>query len=120
MNSFLKQIGFCTILLAIIVLGLVLFFAKQEEKSVTLKSYPWNNGELFARNDYRIFACGEELFLKASSDSAVAKGEGLYAESVSGSIVARGTPKTYDNASLPAFFEAIGGGLYHSGSMMDK
>ncbi len=116
MKFFLRQIWSYKVLFALLFFittsfGLTLFFMNSKKHLTVYKSYPWQEGELLARVDYRIFACGEELFLEATKDSPAGRGEGLYATSIPGSIIARGLPHTYGEASLPAFFEAIGGKL---------
>lgn len=116
MNSFfvkIKSRKALLVLMLVIALSLIsiLFFTNPKGPPYIHGSHPWQEGKLFSRVDYRIFACDEELFLEASSDSPVGRGDGLYAESVSGSIIARGTPNTYGEASLSAFFDAIGGKL---------
>ena len=71
----------------------------------------YRNGQVLSRVDYRIFACGEEIFLKPESGSPVEKGEGLFARSEQGGIVAKGKPHSTQDISLPAYFSAVGGKL---------
>jgi|GEM_PF-1173951 len=71
----------------------------------------WRNGQVLSRVDYRIFACGKEIFLKPEEESPVGKGKGLFARSEQGSIVAKGKPRSIKDITLPAYFGAAGGAL---------
>lgn len=71
-------------------------------------------GPVLSKVDYRIFACGEEIFLKADAQSPIGKRKGLFAHSKSGSIVADGVPSRIDDILLSSFFEATGGRLNFS------
>ncbi|MFA6106634.1 MAG: hypothetical protein WC745_03090 [Patescibacteria group bacterium] len=71
----------------------------------------WRNEQVLSRVDYRIFACGEEIFVKPDSESPVGKGEGLFGRSEQGSIVAKGKPRSVPDVTLPAYFSAVGGKL---------
>lgn len=70
--------------------------------------------KILSRNDYRIFACGEEIFLKANSESLATKRNGLFAHSKPGSIIADGVPSSIDDILLTSFFDAAGGTLEFS------
>jgi len=69
---------------------------------------------IFSRNDYRIFACGEEIFLKEDVKSLTTKGNGLFLRSKNGSIVADGVFLNNDDILLTSFFDAAGGSLEFS------
>lgn len=70
--------------------------------------------KILSRTDYRIFACGEEIFLKVDSESLKNKRRGLFARSKSGVIIADGIPLNYNDVLLSSFFEATGGALKFS------
>jgi len=75
--------------------------------------------QILSRTDYRIFACGEEIFLKANSKSLTTKRNGLFARSKSGSIIADGMPSNIDDILLTSFFDAAGGTLEFSDEQKD-
>lgn len=75
--------------------------------------------KILSKNDYRIFACGEEIFLKADAKSLIAKRNGLFANSKSGSIVTDGVPSSIDDILLTSFFNAAGGALEFSDEQRD-
>ncbi len=70
--------------------------------------------QILSRNDYRIFACGEEIFLKADAKSLITKRNGLFAHSQPGSIIANGAPLNTNDILLTSFFDAAGGTLEFS------
>ncbi len=75
------------------------------------KDKVWIKGPVLSRTDYRIFACGEELFLEPNQKLLNKKSNGLFARSESGIIIADGMPKYTDDVLLTSFFEAAGGTL---------
>lgn len=70
--------------------------------------------QILSRTDYRIFACGEEIFLKTNPELLKVKRNGLFAHSKSGSIIADGVPPSIDDILLTSFFDAAGGILEFS------
>lgn len=70
--------------------------------------------QILSRNDYRIFACGEEIFLKADAKSLITKRNGLFSRSEEGSIIADGVFSSIDDILLTSFFDAAGGTLEFS------
>jgi len=70
--------------------------------------------KILSRNDYRIFACGEEIFLKVDPELLRVKRNGLFARSESGSVIADGVPLNTNDILLSSFFEATGGTLKFS------
>lgn len=75
--------------------------------------------KILSRTDYRIFACGKELFLKADSESLITKRNGLFVRSELGSIIADGVPISNDDILLSSFFDAAGGTLVFSAEHKD-
>lgn len=75
--------------------------------------------QILSRTDYRIFACGEEIFLKANNESLITKRNGLFAHSKPGSIIADGVPLNIDDILLTSFFDAVGGTLEFSDEQKD-
>ncbi|MBA4320006.1 MAG: hypothetical protein C0412_16520 [Flavobacterium sp.] len=75
--------------------------------------------QILSRTDYRIFACGEEIFLKANNESLTTKRNGLFAHSKPGSIIAAGMPLNIDDILLTSFFDAAGGTLEFSDEQKD-
>jgi hypothetical protein len=69
---------------------------------------------ILSRTDYRIFACGEEIFLKNDTESIKAKRNGLFSRSESGSIIADGVPLNTDDMLLSSFIDAAGGILKYT------
>jgi hypothetical protein len=74
---------------------------------------------ILSRNDYRIFACGEEIFLKADAKSLVTKRNGLFSRSEEGNIIADGVFSSIDDILLTSFFDAAGGTLEFSDKQKD-
>jgi len=70
--------------------------------------------KILSRTDYRIFACGEEIFLKADVESLTAKRNGLFSRSETGSIIADGVFLSSNDILLTSFFDAAGGTLEFS------
>ncbi len=66
---------------------------------------------LLSRVDYRIFACGEEIFLKVDEEALKTKRGGLFAHSKSGSVIADGFVINNEYVLLSSFFEAIGSSI---------
>lgn len=70
--------------------------------------------ELLSRIDYRIFACGEEIFLKVDEEDLKNKRNGLFARSESGSVIADGFITSGEHVFLSSFFETIGSKLEYT------
>jgi len=70
--------------------------------------------QILSRTDYRIFACGEEVFLKVDPESLKVKRNGLFMRSEPGNIIADGVPSSVDDILLTSFFDAAGGTLEFS------
>ena len=69
---------------------------------------------LLSRVDYRIFACGEEIFLKVDKEDLKTKRNGLFARSESGSVIADGLVARDESIFLSSFFEAAGSVLEYT------
>jgi len=69
---------------------------------------------ILSKTDYRIFVCGEEIFLKTDAKSLITKRNGLFARSKPGSIIAAGVPSSIDDILLTSFFDAAGATLEFS------
>jgi len=102
------------IIVLIILLILIFIFFVLKNKNHTLAER-----KILSRTDYRIFACGEEIYLKADPESLKIKRNGLFAHSKSGSIIADGTPLNINNISLSSFFDSAGGSLEFSNEHKD-
>ncbi|HAM88362.1 MAG: hypothetical protein US83_C0005G0023 [Candidatus Falkowbacteria bacterium GW2011_GWC2_38_22] len=63
---------------------------------------------LLSRVDYRIFACGEEIFLKVDNEDLKTKMNGLFARSESGSVIADGFVESGKHVFLSSFFKTVG------------
>lgn len=63
---------------------------------------------LLSRVDYRIFACGEEIFLKVDKEALKTKRDSLFARSESGKVIADGFVANDERILLSSFFEAVG------------
>lgn len=70
--------------------------------------------QIISKTDYRIFACGEEIFLKPDLKSLRTKKNSLFELSNSGSIIVNGVPSGIKDISLASFFETAGGILEFS------
>lgn len=73
-----------------------------------------NEEALLSRVDYRIFACGEEIFLKVNKEDLKNKRNGLFARSESGSVIADGFVASGEHVFLSSFFETIGSMLEYT------
>ena len=69
---------------------------------------------LLSRVDYRIFACGEEIFLKVGREDLKTKMNGLFARSESGSVIADGFVEKGEYVFLSSFFKTIGSMLEYT------
>lgn len=98
-----------TIGMFIILFLLIFVFLLSKNRNQTLAER-----QILSRTDYRIFACGEEIFLKVDPESLKVKRNGLFAHSESGSIIADGIPLNTNDILLSSFFEATGGTLEFS------
>ncbi|HPT08104.1 MAG TPA: hypothetical protein PLE28_00170 [bacterium] len=102
------------IVISIILFILIFVFWVLKNKNQTL-----TERKILSRTDYRIFACGEEIFLKADPELLKIKRNGLFAHSKSGSIIADGIPLNVDDILLSSFFDAAGGSFEFSNEYKD-
>jgi hypothetical protein len=93
------------IVIFVVFLSLFVVFLAVREK------LPWTKGPILSKTDYRIFACGKEIFFEPDQLLLNKKRNGLFARSESGSIIADGMPKSFDDVLLTSFFDAAGGTL---------
>ena len=100
--------------MAMFLILLIVFLAQYKKTSSQSHTGTWTKGQVLSQVDYRIFACGEEIFIKADRESLVGEERGLFARSKSGSIIAEGKPLNTEDVSLSAFFNAVGGALEFS------
>lgn len=105
-NNFYK-FGILSLLVTLFISASVFFVLKNKE---------WDKGmeKLLSRVDYRIFACGEEIFLKNDTESLKTKRNGLFARSESGRVIADGAPLNDDDMLLSSFIYATGGILKYT------
>lgn len=87
-------------------------FLKNKDQTLTER-------KILSRTDYRIFACGEEIFLKADTESLIAKRNGLFSRSEAGSIIADGVFSSSNDILLTSFFDAARGTLEFSDEQKD-
>lgn len=75
-----------------------------------LKNKEQDSGKkkLLSRVDYRIFACGEEIFLKVDKEDLKNKRNALFARSETGKVIADGLIANDDYVFLSSFFETVG------------
>lgn len=73
-----------------------------------------NKEALLSRVDYRIFICGEEIFLKVDKEDLKTKMDGLFARSESGSVIADGFIASGEHVLLSSFFKAVGSKLEYT------
>lgn len=102
------------IAIPIILFILIFIFWVLKNKNQTL-----TERKILSRTDYRIFACGEEIFLKADSESLKVKRNGVFAHSKPGRIIANGVFSSIDDILLTSFFDAAGGTLEFSDEHKD-
>lgn len=115
MNLIIKNIsksGLIIIFMILIILVSVFLVSKNKNKIL-------KEERILSKTDYRIFHCGEEIFLKADRESLITKRNGLFARSKKGSIIADGTPLNNDDILLTSFFDAAGGTLKFSDEYKD-
>ena len=93
--------GILLLLVVLLICISAFFVLKNKEKDLGEK-------ELLSRVDYRIFACGEEIFLKVDPESLKVKRDGLFARSEPGKVIADGIIANNDHVLLSSFFEAVG------------
>ena len=98
---------------------IVLFILVSVFLMLKYKNKVWPERKILSRTDYRIFACGEEIFLKADNESLATKRNGLFVHSKPGSIIADGVPSSIDDILLTSFFDAAGGTLEFSDEQKD-
>jgi hypothetical protein len=98
---------------------IVLFILISVFLMLKYKNKIWPEKFFLSRTDYRIFACGEEISLKADTKSLITKRNGLFARSKPGSIIADGVPSSIDDILLTSFFDAAGGALEFSDEQKD-
>ena len=106
------KLGIIGILIILFILIFAFLVLKNRNQTLTER-------KILSRNDYRIFACGEEIFLKADTKSLITKRNGLFAHSKPGSIIADGVPSSIEDILLTSFFDAAGGTLEFSDEQKD-
>jgi len=100
-KNHIYEFGILSFLAALIIYISIFFVLKNKEQSKGME-------KLLSRVDYRIFACGEEIFLKADKEDLKIKRNGLFARSESGKVIADGFVASDDHVLLSSFFEAVG------------
>lgn len=125
MQRYIYGVIFIGVLVVTVLFGVRLYTATSvvENDETTSDAFSiWTGGSVLSRVDYRFFACGEEYIVMPTADSEVGQGVGLYKRSTVGSMILEGTPKNVWDATLFAFFSAVGGELYfptnHEGVMI--
>lgn len=108
----IRKLAIIGVLILLFILIPIFFVLKNKNQTSIEKNF-------LSRTDYRIFACGEEIFLKVDSESLKVKRNGLFARSELGSIIADGTPSNIDDVLLTSFFDAAGGTLEYSDEHKD-
>jgi hypothetical protein len=108
----IRKLGITGILIILFILIFIFWVEKNKNQTLTER-------RILSRTDYRIFACGEEIFLKADMESLITKRNGLFAHSKPGSIIAAGMPLNIDDILLTSFFDAAGGTLEFSDEQKD-
>lgn len=108
----IRKLGIVVILIILFILIFVFWVLENKHRTLIER-------KILSRTDYRIFACGEEIFLKADSESLKIKRNGLFAHSKSGSIIADGAPLNTNDILLSSFFDAAGGSLEFSNEHKD-
>ena len=114
MRFIIKNIRKLGIIILIVLFILISIFLVLKYKNRVLAEK-----RILSRNDYRIFACGEEIFLKADAKSLVTKRNGLFSRSEEGNIIADGVFSSIDDILLTSFFDAAGGTLEFSDKQKD-
>jgi len=105
-NNF-YQFGILSILATLFICISIFFVLKNKEHDKETE-------KLLSRVDYRIFACGEEIFLKVDNEDLKTKMNGLFARSESGSVIADGFVESGKHVFLSSFFEAVGSVLEYT------
>ncbi len=91
--------------MAVLIIFISIFFAsKNKEQGKGME-------KLLSGVDYRIFACGEEIFLKVDKKDLEVKRNGLFARSKSGKVIADGFVVSDERITLSSFFEAVGSSI---------
>jgi len=103
-KNHIYKFGILSFLAALIIYISIFFVLKNKEQSKGME-------KLLSRVDYRIFACGEEIFLKADEEDLKIKRNGLFARSKSGKVIADGFIASGDHVLLSSFFEAVGSSI---------
>ncbi len=103
----IRKFGIIGILIILLILISVFWVLKNKNQALTER-------RILSKTDYRIFACGEEVFLKVGPESLKVKRNGLFMRSEPGSIIADGVPLSVDDILLTSFFDAAGGTLEFS------
>ena len=97
-----------------IIVIIILFILITAFLILKYKNQPSAGRQILSRNDYRIFACGEEIFLKTNLELLKVKRNGLFARSKPGNIIADGIVRDTNDVLLSSFFEATGATLEYS------
>ncbi|KKT13824.1 MAG: hypothetical protein UV95_C0001G0362 [Candidatus Falkowbacteria bacterium GW2011_GWF2_43_32] len=100
-KNHIYKFGILSLLAALVICISIFFVLKNRERSKKME-------ELLSRVDYRIFACGEEIFLKIDKEDLKTKRNGLFTRSESGKVIADGFVTSDDNVLLSSFFKAVG------------
>lgn len=108
----IRKLGIIGILIILFILIFVFLLSKNRNQTLTER-------QILSRTDYRIFACGEEIFLKADAESLIAKRNGIFSQSETGSIIADGVFLSSNDILLTSFFDAAGGTLEFSDEQKD-
>lgn len=103
----IRKVGIIAILIISFILIFVFWVLKNKNQTLTER-------KILSRTDYRIFACGEEIFLKVDPESLKIRRNGLFMRSEAGSIIADGIVRNTKDILLSSFFEATGGALEFS------
>ena len=109
--KFIKKNIYKSVIISTIIILFILvlvFFVSKNNNQFLIKK------QIISKTDYRIFACGEEIFLKPDSKLLKTKRNSLFESSKPGSIMVSGAPLDIKDLSLDSFFDAAGGALEFS------
>lgn len=103
----IRKLVIIGMLIVLFILIFVFLLSKNRDQTLTER-------QILSRTDYRIFACGEEIFLEVDPELLKVKRNGLFARSEPGNIIADGAYSNIDDILLTSFFDAAGGALEFS------
>ena len=109
--KFIKKNIYKSVIISTIIILFILvlvFFVSKNNNQFLIKK------QIISKTDYRIFACGEEIFLKPDLKLLKTKRNSLFESSKPGSIIVSGAPSNIEDLSLASFFDAVGGALEFS------